>query len=722
MSDILSVDLKANNAEQAISAVERYKSSLVSADKLVNEIGSRSQFARGLDQQIAETTSRINTFRSGLRDVAAEASRSGTGLVRGFGVGADQAAAKARGLLGELREIQAQSARAVPGFPLFDSLQRRAAQVNNELDNLERKAARVASGRGTTQAAIDSAGVSANARFQRLNLARQGADVFTQVGSGQSAGLIAIQQGPQILEALAGAGLKVGIAGAAAAAGIAAVGAAIIAVTSQMREAADKQLAIETQITVEWSKRNKAIDEQKKKIVELNQEFEKFLTRQQKLAQSDPALRQALGDLPVQLAQRNVNQPTLAQLKDLNTPLNEAVKQNQADFKQTLQDAAGERRQQLDRFVNSLQSDIAAAASKGDRNALEALQKQVNFHSSQFTSAQRLDFRAQFEKAFAEVVENGKKKAKELGETWQSTFRELFAQRGANNPFVRVFTEADAAIEKVRISTAALSADLRAQAEEMQRTANANALFSARLDNALSVSDLGADAERFRRGGRARGTAQADAQLAAAVARRQAEETGGLFRNPATLSVFANGVSAASRLQFFDFQRQQERASGLFRNPQIEALDRERLQRDAAAAGIDKTVQERLDRQLEVIGRLRPENAEQRSEVDRKIIALTQGLNPEDLTETQRNAAAAARENEAARAAGLESAAKEQKAAEFKVQQSIEKNIAELVKIAQSEGLSGVVRIINEAEDRAKVSLGKRPKPADTASAMGLTN
>lgn len=67
----------------------------------------------------------------------------------------------------------------------------------------------------------------------RLNLARQGADVFTTAAMGMNPGMIAIQQGPQILEAMSQAGIKasgsmlmLGGAVTAVAAGVVVLGAA----------------------------------------------------------------------------------------------------------------------------------------------------------------------------------------------------------------------------------------------------------------------------------------------------------------------------------------------------------------------------------------------------------------------------------------------------------------------------------------------------------------
>ncbi|EDX79024.1 hypothetical protein BBAL3_181 [Brevundimonas sp. BAL3] len=68
----------------------------------------------------------------------------------------------------------------------------------------------------------------AQRRNAGLNLARQGADVFTSLGGGISPGMVAIQQGPQILDAIATGGFKVTAAMVAAGAAVAVVGAAVI--------------------------------------------------------------------------------------------------------------------------------------------------------------------------------------------------------------------------------------------------------------------------------------------------------------------------------------------------------------------------------------------------------------------------------------------------------------------------------------------------------------
>jgi uncharacterized phage infection (PIP) family protein YhgE len=87
----------------------------------------------------------------------------------------------------------------------------------------------------------DEAGPSERAiRAGRLNLIRQGSDVFTSGAMGMSPSMIAIQQGPQILDALAQSGIKVGAGmGIAGAAIVAVAGAVAVLGGNAMRTAKD---------------------------------------------------------------------------------------------------------------------------------------------------------------------------------------------------------------------------------------------------------------------------------------------------------------------------------------------------------------------------------------------------------------------------------------------------------------------------------------------------
>lgn len=286
-------------------------------------------------------------------------------------------------------------------------------------------------------------------------------------------------------------------------------------------------------------------------------------------------------------------------------------------------------------------------------------------------------------------------------------FSELTAQAGGDNPFVRHFDDAAAAIERTDKATQGLSESLRTQARQMTETANANALFATRLSEAMKASDLRADAAAFRAGNDA-----GDPRLKASVERFRREFESGLHRNPANLAIARAGRTGVDALASFDLQREIEMSGGMFRNPDADRQLRDRI---AAAAG-PSSVNERIDRQLAVIASLRPENEQQRREADRAIIALTQGQT--GLTDAANNEAAAAREREALRIEQGERDARQRETNRDTVFKNIETDIGKLTKIAESEGLTGTIRIIDQTNGGVDVELSNRPTSKDAGGLM----
>lgn len=103
-------------------------------------------------------------------------------------------------------------------------------------------------------------GLSRQELASRLNLARQGADVFTTAAMGMNPGMIAIQQGPQILDALATSGIRAtpallglgaAVTGVATAVGIAAVSQAKYEASIKGVEVATKGLGAAAGVTAD---------------------------------------------------------------------------------------------------------------------------------------------------------------------------------------------------------------------------------------------------------------------------------------------------------------------------------------------------------------------------------------------------------------------------------------------------------------------------------------
>lgn len=300
--------------------------------------------------------------------------------------------------------------------------------------------------------------LSGEQRYARINLARQGADVFTQAGSGASPGLIAIQQGPQIVEAMAFSGLKFSGAMAASAAaigGIALAGLAVVKWTESARTEAERLLKVEERITAEWNK-------QALKIKSVADERDRFNERRGFAAGERELDRQQFtsGD-QIRIAQ-----------------------------------------EQLQREIDLLRkysADPSVIAAKEAR----ILQYDADLENRRRTGMNATDdswFKKQAEEAqrFAEDVKKGQERVKELGETWRSTFRDITRQTYADNPFVQVFFDADEQLRKLKKNLEGLPADMRAAAIASQQAFNSKQLFGARIDNAMGVFDLREMAARFR--------------------------------------------------------------------------------------------------------------------------------------------------------------------------------------------------------------------------------
>lgn len=355
--------------------------------------------------------------------------------------------------------------------------------------------------------------------------------------------------------------------------------------------------------------------------------------------------------------------------------------------------------------------DRILADAKNKVPELRATLKQITSDPN-LSGADRDSLARSFTEAITEAVKAGREKVKELGKTQKDLFSGLFGAAGETNPFVKVFSEAEKQINAVTLATATLDEKLQKTALSFVQNTNNLNLFNARLDAALGASDLRAGADRFRNGP-GDSTRVRPEDFARVVNDAIARSLPGSRQGQGDLS-------QAERLQLFEkAQSDSLRFSGQNESTIVSFLARQRVA-NAPGSGIDEgqSVRDNLQRQLKVIEGLRPGNDAERQAADRRIIALTESLDPSALSETQRIAAATARENEALRLDKQETAARAAQVEQKVVFDSIDTNIGKLLKIAESDGLTGVIRIINEAEDKAKTRLSKRPGDADTANAQ----
>lgn len=553
-------------------------------------------------------------------------------------------------------------------------------------------------------------GLTRGARAGRLNLARQGADVFTQVGSGAPLSLIAIQQGPQILDAAAQSGFK--LAGAmkavsafaaayGASIGIAAAGIAIIyKITTDIAEAEKQKLKfIENGVAAS----NRAIIAQKEALKNLkDQRAEAELTRE---------------------IQARLQTQDIEGLKRRRALLEELFRLNPTGSN------ASAYRQEI------LGIDARVAAIPGERTA--AANAAMNDRNEAFKRQQR-ELAEQEQKRIARV--------KELAETTRNFFQSMRERTNADNPFFKILSDAEKLEEQIKKLDPAFQRLARSQAA----LATANSLFGARIDNVLGVSDLRQQAASFRNG-RSGLTSESEQDRI----RRQLGIFGGsrgdisqgvseIFGNvdPTTLpqnlrDIYARALErqaskTAERLTtsfvrpsgalLTEAEKQQQQLRDSFRSgnftPEVIqnllSISNLRNQARFVREGVSgtETAQERLDRQFRELDKLTAANDPQRAALDRRIASLASNVDPTSLRQDTRNRVADSIERNADRLANEQAAAtkaiQDNTAMMNRLNQNLEKQI--------SGGANSVEVVVKDETQNGLIATPspRNPSPAST--------
>lgn len=159
----------------------------------------------------------------------------------------DGMARRAAQLRAEIDPLGAAQDRLNAELREYDGLARRGAITTGELAKAQDLARRKFD--ETTGAMNRQGGLTRGERAGRLNLVRQGADVFTTAAMGMNPGMIAIQQGPQILDALSTSGIKAGAGLAVAAGATALLAGAVVALGAAWKNGEDQSLALDRAVT-----------------------------------------------------------------------------------------------------------------------------------------------------------------------------------------------------------------------------------------------------------------------------------------------------------------------------------------------------------------------------------------------------------------------------------------------------------------------------------------
>ena len=482
--------------------------------------------------------------------------------------------------------------------------------------------------------------------------------------------------------------------------GIAAVGYGIVKITQNIREEAEKRLKLEESIT---GAMNRQILSQKEAITN-------FKELRENAAEGRDFSRFLQTDSTNQLKGRR---ETLEKLFSLNPTGSNAEK-----FKSEILD--------IDKTLDDIQQRNIK------RSEDNFAQRNENFKKSQENAAK---FEAQKLEKRNTDLKAATQKADELTKKYRETFDNLFVSTSKDNPYASIFSESDRAVDRLRENLKGLSPELKAIAEQLQAKQDSNKLFETRIDNSLDVFGLRDEANNYR-------FPKADSL----VDKKRFEEivqqniSQGNFFNGAFGSY---GSNLANQAGGFDKLTEQQKRdifevatfsnlknnpvnsqagySGFGANPTdfVGFLAR---QRNSSVDDPNAALQERLQKQIDIVDSSRANSPSELALADKKLIALTSGLDPSKLTDRERDTAASAREREAARRETAEKDAAADRKKQVELQTRIAENQEKLLELAQKEGLKGIDKLLVEIKDSPTTkSTVTRANPSDTAKQMDLS-
>ncbi len=640
-------------------SAKKYAASLLSIDKAAQSVTSRVKDinARLTDQapSVAKLAGldKIQELRAGLRDTFSGAS-----------VGANLAATKARELYTELKGIQLLASQTTRPAAL-KAIGDEADRVQAEIDQLEAKIARVTRSRQTTAA---RSALTPEQKYGRINLARQGADVFTQAGSGASAAIIAIQQGPQILEALAQSGIKASSVMGAVSTGFLAVassaavaGAAIVYVTHQIRENAERQLKLveRTQGLI-----NKTALSWKKNREEAQKTLDAFDERQ-----SDKAFQKRIEGSDIEALDRQL--AALEKLKELSRdPDVEADKKKQEAYAKQI--------------VAIKEQKVALQELKKEQES-DAFEKRWDDWKKSQEDAANAAIEAQ--EKYQEALKETNEKLDEMQKKAISVVDEIGARQ--DNPILKTMLEAEKAIQSVTEATKGFSQTIINGLTAAVTKANDLAKVSVQITNAVGQLDAKISAANLRAPTKEELEKSLQAKYGGVLA---IDQSGNIFSRP-------------GRSTNPDVINQ-------FRNEALNAENAEKIQKQVE-------LQQRLAGLKDLQFRFRGDD-ERQALVDKQIQGLAGQFSKDELGIDNREFIAQAFDRDVSRKAKLEASAQ----AFYDGKTAWQTNIADFIKAKKEEAKnseSGKLEI-TVTDGSGRVRGATTATPNDVAISMGLAS
>lgn len=697
---------------------------------------TKPAFADKYGPAFSDIENRLGKVQTGFQKLA------GKGQFDMISQGAFAAEKKVNDLTNRLRSLKAESADP-SNIKYFEQYKNGIRDAEKELSRFEAKqrALTNVTGAGGRDAVGRPTGLQLSG-FQKTNLSYQVNDIATMAAMGANPTQIIASQAGQIAQIFSPEQVAAFTAKYAALVPILGAGAAAIGltwkITGDIREDAERRLKTEEKITATLNKQRLAAQE-------LSNDFNK----RQKEDAERRRIQYFQEDTPIDLIRTKRNSLEQGMGRLANNTTAEGVE---------LLAAYRNEFELLDKQLKDFDRSREKIAKAAPDLAFD--QRKLDFKNNQESERLSIEKRnAEMAERFRKSLEAGNEKVKELGKTYTETFENIFQKTNQLNPFSQVFSEADKTLQTLKNSIKGLPADLQNAAISLQNNLNSNALFSTRLDNALNAFDLRDSAAGFRNFKEKPFEIKDKDQFFKDYIDFYGKRIEEGLSKKLLENTFGSPVYVTDRSQFSQVsgggsvRRENRPFTGYAQNAtfggttQYDLRDGLNLAFDRVSGGgsirrersfsdlsefekqkylstvnqVDDTknlsLQNRLDKQFSIINSLGAANPEQIALANRKIISLTQGVDPSQLTSSQREQAALAREREAVRVENAEREAKADRAAQLAVSKSIDVHLAAIRKIAEKDGIEGVNKAIeitvkDETNSGVKV-LGATPTQKD---------
>lgn len=423
--------------------------------------------------------------------------------------------------------------------------------------------------------------------------------------------------------------LGISVSSLAVVGGVAALGAAAVLVSEKINSEADKRLASEEGIA-------SAINKQVLGLKESLSDYAKIKDQliQQEALQRKISTLVGQNDSPgVKALREKTDQENISKVTEINRLQADLAQQERAlAFEKARQpsNALGQllggltpsqQRQNVGQAENAVEqtkkklSEAEDALRKGTQSlsTLDKAQNEIianqdkrfsnNFENFQKAEKQKADFAEKQAEKFAQNVKQGQAEADKLVTGYKEEFDKLYADSARENPFATQIIQSSKALEVLETKLKGVGPELRKQATDLQAAASAQAAYTVQINSAFQTIDYRAQAAKFRNPTQKELQDQLDSRI----------------------SEFQRTSNSTNPDVFYEFQREQQRIN-----------DTNRRQN-----------QDIVDQKIDVASRAK--SPAEQAIADKALTAFAGGLNPDDLTQSERAKIADAFERSAVR-------------------------------------------------------------------------